>query len=451
MMLNGLELMTAWLLRSCSRVADAFGVVLGGGICLIGFCFLAPPSSAEPQEGELPQTSLESPDPVKLDLHFFWSTHCPHCLRARPFIESLTDRHPWLQVHSLELSQSKANVRRYVDMAAALGREARSVPAFIFCGTLQTGYDSDETTGRFLESQLLACRSRLPGATAEKPGVATDTTYLPVLGAFDPTRYSLPVLTIVLAGLDSFNPCAFFVLLFLLSLLVHARSRLRILGIGGIFVFFSGFIYFLFMAAWLNIFLVMGQVRLVTVVAGGVAVLLAVLNIKDYVWFKRGPSLTIPETAKPSLFQRMRGLVSADNIPTVLFGTVALAVAANTYELLCTAGFPMVYTRVLTLSDLSRTSYYLYLTFYNLIYVIPLLVFVLLFAITLGSRKLAEREGRILKFLSGLMMLQLGAVLLVKPEVVGGVWASLGMLALAIVGATIAEAVRRRPWQHHAP
>ena len=78
-------------------------------------------------------------------------------------------------------------------------------------------------------------------------------------------------------------------------------------------------------------------------------------------------------------------------------GAVSLAIAANAYELLCTAGFPMVYTRVLTLHDLMPKTYYMYLAAYNLIYITPLAIIVVVFSLTLGSRKLGEREGRILK------------------------------------------------------
>ncbi|MCP5118882.1 MAG: hypothetical protein GY953_49350, partial [bacterium] len=148
-------------------------------------------------------------------------------------------------------------------------------------------------------------------------------------------------MTLILGGVDAFNPCAFFVLLFLLSLLVHAGGRARMLLIGGVFVLISGLLYFVFMAAWLNLFLVLEGVRLVTVIAGLVAVALAVVNVKDYFFFKQGVSLVIPGSAKPGLFSRMRSLLSADNLPALLGGTVALAIAANTYELLCTSGFPL--------------------------------------------------------------------------------------------------------------
>ena len=255
---------------------------------------------------------------------------------------------------------------------------------------------------------------------------------LPFLGRLDPAAVSLPVYTLVIAGLDAFNPCAFFVLLFLLSLLVHARSRARMLFIGGVFVLFSGLIYFLFMAAWLNLFLWLGELRLVTLGAGVLAVLVALVNIKDYFWFRRGPSLSIPDGAKPGLYQRMRGLLRADSLPALTLGTVALAIVANSYELLCTAGFPMIYTRILTLAGLSPLAHYLYLGLYNLIYVVPLLVIVLIFARTLGGRKLSEAEGRVLKLVSGLMMLGLGTLLLVAPGALNDPLAALALLGLAV-------------------
>jgi hypothetical protein len=132
----------------------------------------------------------------------------------------------------------------------------------------------------------------------------------------------------------------------------------------------------------------------------------------------------------------MRGLVAADNPTTLLLGTVALALAANSYELLCTAGFPMVYTRVLTLNDLSSALYYGYLALYNLVYVLPLLAIVLVFTFTLGSRKLSEEQGRVLKLLSGLMMLGLGVLMLAAPERLSNPWVGALLLgaALALTG-----------------
>jgi hypothetical protein len=257
----------------------------------------------------------------------------------------------------------------------------------------------------------------------------------------DAKALSLPVLTLVLAGMDAFNPCAFFVLLFLLSLLVHARSRVRMLAVGGVFVAISGLVYFAFMAAWLNLFLVLGELRAVTIGAGLLAVALGVVNARDGLRAQGAATLAIPASAKPGLFARMRGLVRAERIATMLAATVPLAIVANAYELLCTAGFPMVFTRILTLRALPTAEYYAYLALYNLVYVTPLFAIVVAFAWSLGSRKLSEREGHLLKLLSGLMMAGLGVVLLAAPAWLARPWAALALLALAI-GATAAAARR---------
>lgn len=203
--------------------------------------------------------------------------------------------------------------------------------------------------------------------------------------------------------------------------------------IGAIFVFFSGAIYFMFMAAWLNLFLYLGELRFITLLAGFIAVMIALLNIKDYFWFKKGLSLSISDDKKPELIDRIRFLLRLDSTASVVFATVVLALVANSYELLCTAGFPMVYTRILTLRSLTFEGYYSYLLLYNLIYILPLLLIVVLFTIKLGSKKLSEQEGRVLKLLSGVMMLLLGLLLLVSPQLLNNVLAAASLLLLAIV------------------
>jgi hypothetical protein len=270
---------------------------------------------------------------------------------------------------------------------------------------------------------------------------------VPLFGEIDHGDLSLPLFTLIIAGMDSFNPCAFFVLLFLLSLLVHVRSRKRMLLVGGVFVLFSGLVYFLFMAAWLNVFLVIGRLAAITLTGGLVALVIGAINIKDFLFFKQGVSLVIPEAAKPKLFERMRGLLKAQSLPAMLGGAVVLAVTANAYELLCTAGFPMVYTRVLTLHQLSPAEYYEYLVLYNVVYVVPLAIIVAVITATLGARKMTEWQGRQLKLLSGLMMAVLGLVLIIEPALLNNALASVVMLAgvVALSAGMIAVMKRVRP------
>jgi thiol-disulfide isomerase/thioredoxin len=255
---------------------------------------------------------------------------------------------------------------------------------------------------------------------------------LPVIGVIDTTKTSLPVLTLVIAGLDGFNPCAFFVLITLLGILIHAKSRRRMLLIGGIFVFFSGLVYFIFMSAWLNIFLLTGEIKAITIAAGIIALIIAAINIKDFFFFGQGVSLSIPEAAKPRLFDRMRRLMKATSLFSVIIGTVVLAVAANTYELFCTVGFPMVFTRALTMHKLPVFEYYIYLVLYNAIYVVPLAVIVGFFTLKLGAKKMSGRQGEVLKLVSGFMMLYLGLVILIRPGLLSNIFVAVGLLTASL-------------------
>jgi thiol-disulfide isomerase/thioredoxin len=310
-------------------------------------------------------------------------------------------------------------------------------------GTLSTAEGDPGSAAAAADGEVQPTSLGLP-MTIDATFDAAPALALPFIGEVEAQALSLPALTFVIAGLDAFNPCAFFVLMFLLSLMVYARDRKRMLLIGVTFVFFSGLIYFVFMSAWLNLFLFIGELRIITMIAGLIAVAIALINIKDFFWFKQGVSLSIPDRAKPGLYQRSRNLLKATSLGAILAGTAVLAIAANSYELLCTSGFPMVYTRMLTLHELPTATFYSFLALYNVIYIIPLLVIVVLFTVRFGSHKLTEQEGRSLKLVSGLMMLALGGLLVFAPNALNQLWTAALLLLGTLVVAGVIIIIDRR-------
>lgn len=379
---------------------------------------------------EMRWTDTDAQGETQVHLYFFWSQSCPHCLEAHPFIEAISKERPWVVLHALEVSSSQENAQRFESMAQAIGREVEGVPTFIYCGAMLVGWGGAELSGEQLLNGLDTCR-RSGGASTNSN--TERLISLPGVGEVDPGAMSLPVFTVIIASLDAFNPCAFFVLLFLLSLLTHQKNRRRMLMVGGLFIVTSGLMYFAFMAAWLKVFHLLGALSWMTLSAGLLAIVVGIINTKDFFAFEKGVTLSIPESAKPNLYRRARVVLQSDNLPAMLGATMFLAVTANFYELLCTAGFPMVFTRVLTLSDASETARYAYLVLYNLIYVVPLALIVLAFVGTLSSHKLTEREGRLLKLMSGVMMFELGIVLTFAPQ-----WlSSLGVTAMLVLVALL--------------
>ncbi len=398
------------------------------------------------------RTEPADPAANEFTVHFFWGSGCPHCKEEKVFLDEMKTGFPRMKVIDYEVWHDKDNAAYFSKMAEAYKIKTGGVPITFIGDKSVIGFSDHskkELAALFQECSLTQCvdpadlvsgKTPLPAAIPGSEEQAGDlectekskAIYIPWIGNLDSSQISLPVITLVIAGLDSFNPCAFFVLFSLLGLLIHARSREKMFMIGSVFIFFSGFIYFLFMSAWLNLFLVMGRVDIITKLAGVLAVAIALINIKDFFAFKKGVSLTIPDSAKPKLFDRMRKLLKADSVAPILIGTAVLAIAANSYELLCTAGFPMVYTRILTLNELSSTWYYVYLILYNVIYIIPLSIIVIVFTVTLGKKHLTERQGRIMKLFSGTMMLALGGVLLINPAALSNVFISFVLLAGSI-------------------
>jgi hypothetical protein len=205
------------------------------------------------------------------------------------------------------------------------------------------------------------------------------------------------------------------VLLFLLSILVNIKQRGRILLVAGTFVLISGVTYFAFMAAWLNAFLILGYSRLLQLSLGGLAILVGSVHLKDFFALRRGVSLSIPDAVKPRLYERVRRIVRAENLPIALGATVLLAVLVNFVELLCTAGLPAVYTQILSSHDLGTATRYGYLVLYNLAYIADDSVMVAIAVVTLSHRRLQERGAQWLKLLSGAAIMALGATLIFAP------------------------------------
>jgi len=342
-------------------------------------------------------------------LEVFSRAGCPHCETAAVFLAELARERPALAIIRHDVVRDPAARERLRALAAAQGTSHVGVPAFVIAGRLIVGFDSAETTGATLRAALDA----VPGSAGPPPSVPITH---PLLGTLDPHQLGLPLFTLALGLIDGFNPCAMWVLLFVLALLVNLHDRLRMLVIGGTFVAVSGVAYFAFMLAWLNVFLLVGVAHWVEVTLGLTALAIGAVHVKDFFAFGRGPSLSIPASMKPTLYARMRRVLTAQSLGAALGATVVLALLVNVVELLCTAGLPAVYTRVLTLHDLPPWRYYGYVALYNLAYVFDDGLMVGIAVVTLSRRKLDERGGRWLKLVSGLVMLVLGGLLLLRPE-----------------------------------
>jgi cytochrome c biogenesis protein CcdA len=231
----------------------------------------------------------------------------------------------------------------------------------------------------------------------------------------------LPLFTSIIALIDGFNPCTMWVLTFLLVLLISvSHSRRRIFAVGFTFVVVVYIIYFLFMIAWLNVFLYIGWLDPVRIAIGLLALIAGGINCKEFFAFRKGITLMIQERYKGPLVRRienMKDIIRYGSLPALVAASIALAAFSSLVELPCTAGWPVIYTKILAEKVFSETMiYYLYVLFYNVIYVMPLAVIILLFGYFFRGKQITKKQMQVIKLFGGLIMILLGIILLFNPE-----------------------------------
>ncbi len=324
-------------------------------------------------------------------LEVFVRQGCPHCAEAKAYLPLFARERPWLRVVYRSVDDDATARDALVRVTEQAGYWPPGVPTFVFQGRVLVGFADAEQSGPELAALVDgAARGPLSTPASTPPPTQVDAGRW---GTLTVTELGLPLFTLAIGLLDGFNPCAMWVLLFLLSLLVHLHDRRRMALIAGTFVLVSGAVYYTFMAAWLNVFLAVGLSDAVRMGLAVLALLIAGVNIKDFAAGPQGLSLSIPAAAKPGLYARMREVVQARSLPLALLGAATLAVVVNFIELLCTAGLPAMYTAILTQQALSPAAHYGYLGLYILGYIADDSLMVGATVMALSSRKLSESAG----------------------------------------------------------
>ena len=345
------------------------------------------------------------------EVHFFYVTGCSHCDDQRPFNERLADTYPSIQIleHDVATPGGRALLDQMLEERGIVYEP--SFPITIFGNQVFGDWESEETTGRAIEEALQQCLAGdCPPPTGEEP---RDTIVLPLIGEIVLADYSLPALAAILGLVDGFNPCAMWVLVYLISLVATLRDRKRIWLIVGAFVLASGVLYFLFMTAWLNVFLFIGYVKPVTVVIGLVALGGGILQVRDVIETKGAIVCKVTdEGSRQKTMSRVQKIVSSPITLGTIVGILALAFAVNSIEFVCSAAVPAVFTRVLSLASLTTFQYYGYILLYVLLFMLDDLVIFGSAAIAMTSN-LGERYSKYFRPVGATILIILGLLLLV--------------------------------------
>jgi thiol-disulfide isomerase/thioredoxin len=352
-----------------------------------------------------------------LEVHFFYHSGCPHCRDQEPFNEEMALKYEDVYfVYHDGADPSQYAVLLELIEGTNLTEKDLDFPATIVGKRGFVGWKSLEESGTPIEQAIVACLAGNCGAPSEPEEETPTEITVPVFGTIRIAEYSLPALAIVLGLVDGFNPCAMWVLVYLISLLFVLNDRRKAWLLVGSFVAASGILYFFFMTAWLNAFLLIGYSRPITVIIGAIALGAGIFNLYDYI--KSGGEVACevvsPESRKSTMSRIQSIAASPLNVATV-FAMIALAFLVNSIEFVCSAALPAIFTRVLTIAQLSTPQYYLYILLYVLFFMLDDLVIfgAAAFATNAG---LGQRYAKYSKVIGGVILLVLGVLLVFAPQ-----------------------------------
>ncbi len=359
----------------------------------------------------------------------FWGDGCPHCAEAKPFLEGLEKKYPTLEVRLYEVWYNDANLKMMQQMADQYGFKATGVPTTFIGDKHWVGFN--EQIGAEWEATIKDLAS---GTGSGEDVQSSDVIKLPLFGEVDLQKQSLLVSTLLIALVDGVNPCSIWVLTMLLALTLHTGSRKKVLIIGLIFLTVTAGIYALFITGLFTVMKVLSFTKWIQVIVALISLFFAIVNIKDYFWYKEGVSFTIDDSKKPGIFQRMRKVLDAgDSFWGTVGATIVLAAGVSLVEFSCTAGFPVMWTNLLTAQNVAPAVFVGLLLVYMLIYQLDELVIFGTAVFSLKASKLEEKHGRILKLIGGVLMLTLAVVMLFNPALMSQLSSSLIIFAIAFV------------------
>ena len=380
----------------------------------------------------LANPAFASDVPPTVVVHIFWAKGCPHCEKALDFLSRQQKADPSLDIRQREIRSDAVQRQKFFELARREGIKNPGVPLIVIGDQVSTGYYDDATTGQQILGRIDSCRrlgcpdsvdAAFP-SSPEAPRNAGNVSNsplpaalnVPLIGEVTLSELSLPALTILLAAIDGFNPCAMWTLVFLIGLLLGLRDRVRMWLLGSVFILGSAVVYFLFLTAWLNALLALGDVLWLRRVIAFVALMGGAYYLKRF-FATDGDSCKVTAPAsRRRVLDQLRNLASEPRLWLALIGILALAFVVNLIELVCSAGIPAIYTQLLAMHSLPSEQYYGYLLLYIVIFMLDDVVVFVVAMTTLRLAGIGTRYVRTSNLLGGIILLLIGLAMLFRPE-----------------------------------
>ncbi len=370
-----------------------------------------------------------------IDIHLFYSSTCPHCKNERIYLEGLQKTNENIKVHLYEVSNSSENSALLDRVQELIKGKSSHIPYTVIGNKYRVGFNN--STKLEIESIIKAYEDNdyvdivsgiIDGSINEdnideyldKVDVEVDSDVdIPLLGKVDPKKVSLPLLAIIIGLVDGFNPCAMWILIFLISMLIGMKDKKRMWYLGSLFIATSAIIYLLFMVAWLNIVIAVKDIRWVQILIAIVALIGALVNIVNYlkeVKKKDNGCQVVDDKKRKRIFAKIKKYTHEKSLIIASIGVIALAISVNVIELACSAGLPILFTNILSLNNVSIELSSIYILIYIIFFMLDDLIVFFIAMFTLQVTGITTKYTKYTHLIGGLIMLIIGILLIIKPE-----------------------------------
>lgn len=368
------------------------------------------------------------------NIYLFYGKECPHCEGLIEYLNELLKdkKYSDVKLEKYEVWHNDKNSKLMNEVGKVLDVPTKSIPFFIVGTNVKYGYDDS------LKSEFKDIIDFYHGKTYYDPVGdyinKTDTSMykkinyekkdkeeykVPLLGKVNAKNVSLLLVSIIIGAVDGFNPCAMWILLFLLSLLISTKDRKKMWVLGLTFILTSGIVYLLFMVSWLNVAKYTSGIIFIRYLIGVFALVFGLVNLYRYIKGVKQKDVGCDVTdanKKRKIMDRIRNILSENKMIFAVLGIMLLAVSVNLIELLCSLGLPVMYTEMLGLNNLTTFEYGFYLFVYILFFLIDDLI---IFFIAMKTLKLKGISNKYMKYshlIGGIIMLMIGILMIIKPS-----------------------------------
>lgn len=373
-----------------------------------------------------------------VNIYLFHSYTCKHCKEEIKLLNELEKEYDNIKVYKYEVNEN-GNGELLKNISEIMGSKVTGTPYTIIGNKVFSGYDYENSKGRFkgaieyyskygYEDKVGEYISSIPLPSYEVKDTDLDVdeyindyisykVKLPLIGEVKLKNLTLPLVTVVIGLADGFNPCAMWVLLFLISMLIGMKDKKRMWILGSTFLLTSALIYLIFMMSWLNLANLLISVVWVRVIIAIVSLVGGIINLRGYIKHRKVSGCDVVDDKKRNkIITRIKKFTTEKNFWLAILGVIVLAISVNVVELACSAGLPVMFIEILSLNNLTAIEEIIYIVLYMLFFLLDDFVVFVIAMTTLSLTGVSSKYGNLSKLIGGILMLLIGLLLMFKPE-----------------------------------